>query len=131
MAPGAIGVVRARSRRLRPRLSMKGRSMNLKTTAVSLTAALAMMTTPALANASHTHKATAPGQLCKTFSHKKTDHGKGQSPFAACVRGATLARSHKAEAPGQICKGESKKKIAPGKKTLFAACVTGVAKARH
>ncbi len=109
--------------------------MHLKTTAVSLTAALAMLATPALA-ATHTPKAhgkiTAPGQICKTFSKKKTDHGKGKSLFAACVSGVKLARSaaDKTKSPEQICKTLSKKKTDHGKgKSLFAACVSGAAKA--
>jgi hypothetical protein len=69
--------------------------MRLKTTLVSLTAAAAMLTTPALAAsqppAAH-GKTTAPGQLCKSQSHKKTHHDKGKSPFAACVIGAAKAQ---------------------------------------
>lgn len=111
--------------------------MHLKTTAVSLTAALAMLATPALA-VTHTPKAhgkiTAPGQICKSQSHKKTNHGKGKSPFAACVVGVKLARSEAATAPrtktapGQLCKAMSHKKAAGDKKSPFAACVTGAAK---
>jgi hypothetical protein len=53
--------------------------MRLKTTAVSLTAGLALAISPAFALAAGpaTHSATAPGQICKTMSLKKTNHGKG------------------------------------------------------
>jgi hypothetical protein len=112
--------------------------MRLKTTVVSLTAAAAMLTTPALAEKPpKAHgKATAPGQLCKSLSHKKTNHGKGKSPFAACVVGvkraqAELAKNPSAKtAPGQLCKDQSRKKSATDKKSPFAACVTGAAKAQ-
>jgi hypothetical protein len=118
--------------------------MRLKTTVVSLTAAAAMLTTPAMA-ADHpptAHgKATAPGQLCKSQSHKKTNHGKGKSPFAACVVGAKRAQAEATAqksttetstktAPGQLCKDQSRKKSATDKKSPFAACVTGAAKAQ-
>lgn len=114
--------------------------MRLKTTVVSLTAAAAMLTTPALAahQPPKTHgKATAPGQLCKSMSHKKTDHGKGKSPFAACVVGVKRAQRELAKkpatktAPGQVCKDQSRKKSATDKKSPFAACVTGAAKAQQ
>lgn len=113
--------------------------MRLKTTALSMTAALALVASPALATPS-THasgKATAPGQLCKSLSHKKTNKGKGKSPFAACVIGAARAQAEltakttPATAPGTLCKGLSHKKSATDSKTPFAACVVGVAKARH
>jgi hypothetical protein len=114
--------------------------MRLKTTLVSLTAAAAMLTTPALAAdqspAAH-GKATAPGQLCKAQSHKKTNHGKGKSPFAACVIGAARAQAEHAKdastttAPGRLCKDQSRKKAATDTKSPFAACVTGAAKAQH
>ena len=60
--------------------------MHLRTTAVSITAAL-ILATPALATQpTMPHgKATSPAQLCKSMSHKKTNHGKGKSPYAACV----------------------------------------------
>ena len=114
--------------------------MGLRTTVVSLSAAAAMLTTPALAAdqppAAH-GKATAPGQLCKSQSHKKTNHGKGKSPFAACVVGAARAQAELATgtsnttAPGRLCKDQSRKKSAADKKSPFAACVTGAAKAQH
>jgi len=113
--------------------------MRFRTTIVSLTAAVAMLTTPALASHQppEAHgKATAPGQLCKSQSHKKTDHGKGKSPFAACVTGAKRAKAEHTEspstktAPGKLCKDQSHKKSATDKKSAFAACVTGAAKAQ-
>jgi hypothetical protein len=114
--------------------------MRLRTTVVSLSAAAALLTTPALAAdpspAPH-GKATAPGQLCKSQSHRKTNHGEGKSPFAACVIGAARAQAELARdtstttAPGQLCKDQSRKKSATDKKSPFAACVTGAAKAQH
>jgi hypothetical protein len=114
--------------------------MHLKTTLVSLTAAAALLTTPALAadqpSAAH-GKTTAPGQLCKALSHKKTNHGKGKSPFAACVVGAARAQAELATgastttAPGRLCKDLSRKKSATDTKSPFAACVTGAAKAQQ
>jgi hypothetical protein len=113
--------------------------MHLKTTFVSLTAAAALLTTPALADqppAAH-GRTTAPGQLCKALSHKKTNHGKGKSPFAACVVGAARAQAELAAdtstttAPGRLCKDLSRRKSATDAKSPFAACVTGAAKAQH
>ena len=115
--------------------------MHLKTAFVSLTAAAALIATPALAAgdppAGH-GKTTAPGQLCKTQSHKKTNHGKGKSPFAACVVGAARAQAEMAAkdapatltAPGRLCKDQSRKKSATDAKSPFAACVVGAAKAQ-
>lgn len=114
--------------------------MHLKTTAVSLTAVLALAAPPALGKkppAKPHGKSTAPGQLCKGQSHKKTNKGKGKSPFAACVVGAKRAQSELAKtpstktAPGQLCKDQSRKKSATDKKSPFAACVTGAAKAQQ
>lgn len=114
--------------------------MRFKTTVASLAAAAAMLTTPALASDQlpETHgKAVAPGQLCKSQSHKKTNHGKGKSPFAACVIGVKRAKAERATkpstktAPGQLCKDQSRKKSATDKKSPFAACVTGAAKAQR
>src|SRR4051794_35446616 len=121
--------------------------MQIKTTIASLTAALALTAAPALADkptsppAKAGGKATAPGQLCKGLSHKKTNHGKGKSPFAACVVGATRAiedAAAKAQqpgatltAPGRLCRDLSRKKAPTDTKSPFAACVTGAAKAQH
>ena len=113
--------------------------MRIKSTAVSVAVAAAMLTTPALAAKPTTPqgKTTAPGQLCKSMSHKKTNKGKGKSPFAACVAGAKAAQAELAKtpstktAPGQLCKTMSKKKSATDKKSPFAACVVGAAKAQQ
>ncbi len=115
--------------------------MRLKTTLASVTAAAAMLTAPALAAdtppAAKSGKATAPGQLCKSMSHKKTNDGKGKSPFAACVVGVKRAQADAAKkpstttAPGRLCKDQSRKKSATDKKSPFAACVSGAAKAQN
>ena len=83
-------------------------------------------------------KATAPGQLCKAESKKKTE-GQKKSDFAVCVTGARKVQA-KAErtsvkqatrtAPGQFCKGQNKKKLEGQDKSDFATCVTGAAKAQ-
>jgi hypothetical protein len=114
--------------------------MRLKTTALSVTAACAILATPALATkpAPGPHgQATAPGQLCKSMSHKKTNKGKGKSPFAACVVGATRAQAAAAAtpathtAPAKLCADKSKKKSATDSKSPYAACVSGAAKAQQ
>ena len=113
--------------------------MHLKTSVASLAAA-ALLATPALASGeppADRGKATAPGQLCKSQSHKKTNHGKGKSPFAACVTGVKRAQAEEATdpatktAPGRLCKDQSRKKSATDRKSPFAACVTGAAKAQR
>ena len=120
--------------------------MQVKTTIASLTAALALTAAPAFADrptsppAHAGGKASAPGQLCKGQSHKKTNHGKGKSPFAACVVGAKRAQREAARtqdaqetehtAPAKLCKDQSRKKAATDTKSPFAACVTGAAKAQ-
>ena len=115
-----------------------------------MTAALALMAAPAFADrppdpgANGKHKGqgqtTAPGQLCRTQSRKKTNHGKGKSPFAACVLGAKRAQAQAAAqpqgttthtAPAKLCKDQSHKKSATDKKSPFAACVSGAAKAQN
>jgi hypothetical protein len=114
--------------------------MHLKTAFAAMTAATALFAAPALAAGGPPEghgKATAPGQLCKTQSHKKTNHGKGKSPFAACVVGAKRAQAEVAAgdktvtAPGQLCRDQSRKKSATDAKSPFAACVVGAAKAQH
>ena len=114
--------------------------MRLKTTLVSLTAAAGLLTTPALAAqkpATAHGKPSAPSQLCKTQSHKKTNHGKGKSPYAACVVGAERAQAQHAKtptvttAPGRLCADQSRKKTATDAKSPFAACVVGAAKAQR
>jgi hypothetical protein len=113
--------------------------MRLKTTAVSIAAGLAILATPAMATPPMTPhgKTTAPGQLCKSMSHKKTNHGKGKSPFAACVVGATRAQAEAAAtpathtAPAKLCKDQSHRKSTSDRKSPFAACVSGAAKAQQ
>jgi hypothetical protein len=102
------------------------------------------MTTPALAQGQGQGKqgqgqSTAPGQICAKESHKKTNRGKGKSPFAACVVGVKRVNTEAAAkpegsaltAPGRVCKDQSRKKSATDKKSPFAACVTGAAKAQE
>ena len=121
----------------------------IKTTALSLAGA-ALIAGPAFAdrppnpgsNGNHGGQGqkTAPGQLCKKESRKKTNHGKGKSPFAACVVGAKRAQAEAAStpstpsthtAPAKLCKDQSHKKSATDKKSPFAACVSGAAKAQN
>src|SRR3954469_23518082 len=123
----------------------------IKTTALSLAGA-ALMAAPAFADRSPNAgtgntkphgTAPAPGQLCKKESRKKTNHGKGKSPFAACVLGAKRAQAETTEqkqgtttptthtAPAKLCKDMSHKKSATDKKSPFAACVSGAAKAQN
>jgi hypothetical protein len=127
-------------------MSIKGGPTMRKTTAI--TAALALMATPAFAQGQGQGQggqdqgqgqSTAPGQICKNESRKKTNHGKGKSPFAACVVGvkrvnAEVAREgsdNDVRAPGQICRDQSRRKSETDKKSPFAACVTGAAKAKQ
>src|SRR5919108_2009929 len=105
--------------------------MHLRTTILSLTAAAAIATLAFADPPPTAHgKATAPGQLCKGQSHKKTNRGKGKSPFAACVVGAARAQNEieagttTLTAPGRLCKDQSRKKSATDSKSPFAACVT-------
>ena len=114
--------------------------MYLKTITASLAAAAVLLTSPALAAepaADTQGKAATPAQLCKSESKKKTNRGKGKSPFAACVIGATRANADagaersKNTAPGRLCKGQSRKKTATDKKSAFAACVAGAKKAQE
>lgn len=126
----------------------------IKTTALTFAGA-ALIAAPAFAdrppnpgsNGNHSGQGqkTAPGQLCKKESRKKTNHGKGQSDFAACVTGAKRAQAEIAEqksdtssttptthtAPAKLCKDKSHKKSSTDKKSPFAACVSGAAKAQH
>lgn len=123
--------------------------MSVKSTLAAVTTAAALIATPALAadapSTTPAHgKATAPGQLCKGQSHKKTMKGKGKSPFAACVLGAKRAQreadeqqsttdpqqSTTATSPAKLCKDQSKKKSSKDRKSPFAACVSGAAKAQ-
>ena len=115
--------------------------MGLKTNAAAAVAALSLVTAPAMAQDAPAEPKTAPGQLCQTFSKKKTSQGKGKSPFAACVVGVNRARKDLEEVadgeqakksnPTTLCKGLSKKKAATDEKTPFAACVSGAARAQR
>jgi len=111
--------------------------MRMKLTAVSVTAAFALAGPAMAAQPATTGTATAPGQLCKTMSKKKTNKGKGQSPFAACVVGAKRAQAELAKtppthtSPAKLCADRSKKKSATDTKSPYAACVSGAAKAQR
>ncbi len=117
-------------------------SITSKTAAT--TAAIALLATPALAAKPTDHEpqgkgqATSPAKICKDESRKKTNHGKGKSPFAACVVGVKRQQAeaqrtpdpNEQRAPGQICADRSRKKDANDEKSPFAACVTGVTEMR-
>lgn len=121
--------------------------MKVRTTIVSLAATLAVTAAPAFADKPISPpgrtggKASAPGQVCKAMSHRKSNHGKGKSPFAACVVGAARARQDaaaKAQQPGaapaspaRLCADQSHKKAATDAMSPFAACVSGAAKAQR
>ena len=113
--------------------------MSVKSTIAAATTAAALLATPAFAADAPTGetpakgKATAPGQLCKNESKKKTMKGKGKSPFAACVVGVKRAQreTETKTAPAKLCKDQSKKKSSIDKKSPFAACVSGAAKAQN
>ena len=116
--------------------------MGLKSKSAAVAAALSMIATPAFAQDTQpTDQQKAPGQICKSFSKKKTNEGKGKSPFAACVVGVNRARKdlkevedgeqQKKSNPTTLCKSLSKKKSETDKKSPFAACVSGAAKAQR
>src|SRR3712207_3978355 len=122
--------------------------MGLKTKGVATVAALSLFAAPAVAQDTTPTQKTPPAQLCAKESKKKTNRGKGKSPFAACVSGARKAQAEirrneqnpprakdKTTAPGQICRTESRRRTAAdkeaGRKSPFAACVTGAAKAQQ
>lgn len=112
-----------------------------KTTGAFAAAAALALPTAALAQedpAPEQGKATAPGQLCKAESKKKTE-GQKKSDFAICVTGAarvqaraenTSVKKATKTAPGQFCKSFSRKKREGQDKSDFATCVTGAAKAQ-
>jgi hypothetical protein len=117
------------------------KSLTSKTAAT--TAAIALLATPAFAQGQDQEprgqgQATSPAKICKNESRKKTNHGKGKSPFAACVVGvARQQREAEREpnqdeqrAPGRICRDQSRKKDANDTKSPFAACVKGVTETR-
>ena len=108
----------------------------------AMTAALALLATPAFGQDTQEPQkkgqATSPAKICKNESRKKTNHGKGKSPFAACVVGATRQQreaqrtpdENDQRAPGRICRDQSRKKDADDTKSPFAACVKGVVETR-
>src|SRR3712207_4578431 len=96
--------------------------MKIITSTATMAAALALAATPALAERPEgkgkpeaTGKSSAPGQICRKESRKKTNGGKGKSPFAACVIGVKRADAEEAKkkstktAPGQLCKDQSRR----------------------
>ncbi|HEV3001256.1 MAG TPA: hypothetical protein VGW75_11005 [Solirubrobacteraceae bacterium] len=117
------------------------KSTSIKTAAA--TAAIALLATPAFAQGpqeppQQKGHATSPAKICKNESRKKTNHGKGKSPFAACVIGAARQQreaqrqpdENEQRAPGRICRDQSRKKDANDTKSPFAACVKGVTETR-
>jgi len=115
--------------------------MGIKSKSAAVAAALSMIATPAFAQDAPTDQQKAPGQICKSFEKKKTNGGKGKSPFAACVVGVKSARTDlekvaegektKKSNPTTLCKGMAKKKGEMDEKSPFAACVSGAAKAQR
>ena len=106
------------------------------------TAAIALTAAPALAQETppQNHgQTTSPAKLCKNESKKKTNHGKGKSPFAACVSGTAKQRAEARHHPNPseqrsasfLCRDESRKKDADDTKSPFAACVKGVVETRQ
>ncbi|HEX8207124.1 MAG TPA: hypothetical protein VF587_13770 [Solirubrobacteraceae bacterium] len=108
-------------------------------TTAATTAAIALLATPAFAQGQDQEprgkgQTTSPAKICKNESKKKTNHGKGKSPFAACVVGVkrqqveaqTTPEPTEQRAPGQICKDQSRKKDKNDAKSPFAGCVKGV-----
>ena len=108
-------------------------------TTAATTAAIALLATPAFAQGQNQEprgngQATSPAKICKNESKKKTNRGKGKSPFAACVVGVkrqqveaqNTPEPNEQRAPGQICRDQSRKKDADDTKSPFAACVKGV-----
>lgn len=108
-------------------------------TTAATTAAVALLATPAFAQGQSQENrkkghATSPAKLCAGESKKKTNHGKGKSPFAACVVGVKRQQREERRtenqseqrAPGRICRDQSRKKDSNDTKSPFAACVKGV-----
>ena len=109
-------------------------------TTAATTAAIALLATPAIGQEppQGDGQSTSPAKICQGESKKKTNRGKGKSPFAACVVGnARQKREARQEpnpneqrAPGQICRDQSRKKDANDTKSPFAACVQSVVETR-
>ena len=118
-----------------------------KSKTAAVTAALALMAAPALAQGPEKTpkgQTTSPAKLCQGMSKKKVPGTNGQTAFAACVSGAKKAgadakRTPKVaddrQSPTQICRAITpalSRKKAPGtKKSPWAACVSGAAKAQN
>ena len=120
-----------------------------KSKTAALTAALAMMATPALAQGPDKEprgQTTSPAKVCAKvagLSKKKVPGTKGQSSWAACVSGAKRANEDakaaettaERKSPTQICRAItpalSKKKAAGTKKSPWSACVSGAARAQR
>ena len=111
--------------------------MTARTAAV--TSAIALLATPAFGQGqsgenSGQGQATSPAKICKSESRKKTNHGKGKSPFAACVVGNARQRNEADRQPDpslqrsakRLCADQSRKKDANDTKSPFTACVKGV-----
>ncbi len=125
---------------------LRGDDVDMKSitrTTAATTAAIALLATPAFGQDTQEPQkkgqATSPAKICKNESRKKTNHGKGKSPFAACVVGVKrqqaeaqrTADPNEQRAPGQICADQSRKKDGNDAKSPFAACVKGVVEARE
>ena len=124
--------------------------MHVTAKLAGLTAALALVATPALgappaerpsqSQGQGQGQSTAPGQICKSETRKKVK-GEAKSAFAACVVGAKRANREAAAeagdpeatstAPGRLCKDQSRKKVKGEAKSDFASCVTAAAKAQE
>jgi hypothetical protein len=107
-------------------------------TTAATTAAIALLATPAFGQDTQEPRGkgqtTSPAKICKNESKKKTNRGKGKSPFAACVVGVKRQETEaqntpqpsEQRAPGRICRDQSRKKDSNDSKSPFAACVKGV-----
>jgi hypothetical protein len=113
-----------------------------------ITTALAFAATPAFAQGPGENQgqgdrgksADSPAHKCKAMnmSQKKTNHGKGKSPFAACVSGFKKEENDDSNGvpesqqnPSRRCRSESRKKDSNDQMSPFAACVKGYAKAQR
>ena len=107
-------------------------------TSAATTAAIALLAIPAFGQEPPQGQTTSPVKICQGESKKKTNHGKGKSPFAACVVGNARQKREARQnpdpndqrAPGQICRDQPRKKDANDPKSPFAACVKGVVETR-
>ena len=129
----------------------------MRKTAVATVTALSLMAAPAFAQGQGQQEpkgqTTSPAKICSAMdpvpSKKKVAGTKGQSAWAGCVTGvkghnADVAKNEQREAqgkperklnPARFCKAMTpalSKKKAPGdKKSPYAACVSGYAKAQN